>query len=129
MHYAVPLKPGEEATYSAQMQKEQMRYERLSNEYTKIRENYQRNVSILALSAAIIILVLSLTLLRHLLVIADGMLLGGVFTLLYSIVRGFESHDEQYRFIVVSIGLLIALILGYIKFVKPTTAPKTKKSR
>lgn len=62
---------------------------------------------------------MSLTVVKNLIYIADGVLLGGVLTLLYSIVRGFGSQDTMFRFVVVSIGLVIALLLGYIKFIKP----------
>jgi hypothetical protein len=45
--------------------------------------------------------------------------MGGVFTLLYGIVRGFMSENDKYRFLVVTIGLIIAIVLGYIRFIKP----------
>jgi hypothetical protein len=51
--------------------------------------------------------------------IADGILLGGVFTTMYSIIRGLMSEDSQFRFLIVVIGLGIALALGYIKFIRP----------
>jgi len=80
---------------------------------------YNRNVSIISLVASIIILVLSLTLLTKIKMIADGILLGGVFTTMYSIIRGLMSEDSQFRFLIVVIGLVIALALGYIKFIRP----------
>lgn len=80
---------------------------------------YNRNVSIISLVAAILILVLSLTLLTKIRLIADGMLLGGVFVTLYSIIRGLASENSQFRFLIVAVGLIIALVLGYIKFIRP----------
>ena len=80
---------------------------------------YNRNVSIIALLSAIIILVLSLTLLTKIKMIADGILLGGVFTTIYSIIRGLMTENSQFRFLIVVIGLIIALVLGYIKFIRP----------
>ena len=80
---------------------------------------YNRNVSIVSLVASIIILVLSLTLLAKIKMIADGILLGGVFVTAYGIIRGLMSEDSQFRFIIVTIGLIIALVLGYIKFIRP----------
>ncbi len=85
---------------------------------------YNRNVSIISLIAAIIILVLSLTLLAKINMIADGILLGGVFAAGYSIIRGFMSENTQFRFIIVVIGLAIALTLGYIKFIRPKANPQ-----
>ena len=56
---------------------------------------------------------------KHLLVIADGAMIGGIFTLLYSIIRGFQADDAQFRFVLVTVGLIIALVLGYLKFIRP----------
>lgn len=87
--------------------------------YMEDSKPYNRNVSIISLVASIIILVLSLTLLNKIKMIADGILLGGVFTTMYSIIRGLMSEDSQFRFFIVVIGLAIALALGYIKFIRP----------
>ena len=103
---------------SSQFQAEQENFDRAQKIYQESQQQYQRTVSIIALSAAIIFLILSLTLLRNFLVITDGILLGGVFTLIYSIIRGFQTTDTLFRFLVISIGLAAALTLGYSKFIK-----------
>jgi hypothetical protein len=87
--------------------------------YNQQSKPYSRNVSIISLVAAIIILIASLTLLSKIKMIADGILLGGVFTTAYGIIRGLMSDNSQFRFLIVTVGLLIALILGYIKFIRP----------
>ena len=119
------VKPFSEAqndsTQAALLQKQEQESYRISQDFQKLSEDYNKNVSVISLTSAIIILLLSLTLVKNLIYIADGTLLGGVLTLLYSIVRGFGSQDDMFRFVVVTIGLLIALILGYIKFIKPST--------
>lgn len=112
-----------ESTVSAQRIKEQLEFDENSKEFQKQNEEYSRNVSIIALVSAVVMLILSLTLFKQILVIADGLLLGGVLTLAYSVVRGFGSNDDMVRFMVVSASLFIALTLGYLKFVrnlKPT---------
>ncbi len=86
--------------------------------YQEESKPYNRNVSIISLIAAIVILVLSLTLLAKINMIADGILLGGVFSTAYSIIRGLMSENSQFRFVIVVIGLVIALTLGYIKFIR-----------
>lgn len=108
--------PGEQ---SEEEKAEMERFNIEQEEYSKALKNYSRNVSIISLVAAIIILILSLTLLNKIKMIADGILLGGVFIMAYSIIRGLMSEDSLFRFIIVAIGLVIALILGYIKFIKP----------
>lgn len=109
-----------EATPSAQELKEQQEYDKKTMDHQKKIEEYNKNVSSISVAAAILMLVISLTLFKQILVIADGLLLGGVLTLLYSIIRGFQSGDPMFRFLVVSVGLFVALILGYLKFVRQT---------
>lgn len=82
---------------------------------------YNRNVSLIALVFSLVALVIALGFAQKLTVIADGLLLGGVFTLLYSIGRGLASEDPQFRFIVTTVGLIIALVLGYLKFIRAKT--------
>ncbi|HXH26362.1 MAG TPA: hypothetical protein VNG90_00540 [Candidatus Acidoferrum sp.] len=90
-------------------------------------ETYHRNVSVIAIAAAIVYLVSSLLFVAKLGMLSDGLLLGGVFTLLYGIGLGFVVQDNKYRFVSVSAGLVIALVLGYLKFIKPQQAAEAKK--
>jgi len=99
--------------------KAQIQYEKDINSFQEVREDYSRNVSMIMLSLALLAMVISLTLSHKIFVMSNGFLLGGVFTLLYSIVRGFMTSDTKYMFAIVSVGLLITLALGYIKFVLP----------
>ncbi len=106
------------ASESAERRQLQRQQDEKYKQFNKDNEIYNKNVSIIALVASIIFLVVSLTLFKQILVIADGVLLGGVLTLAYSIVRGFSSNDDIFRFLVVSAGLLVAMGLGYMKFVR-----------
>jgi hypothetical protein len=120
MKYARPLYPEtQEGTQAAEITKEQIQQEKRQENYQKDLKTYNRNVSVISLIAAIAYMIISLMLLKNLLLISDGLLLGGVFTLLYSIGRGFATNDSKFQFITVAIGLLISLTLGYIKFIKP----------
>jgi hypothetical protein len=98
------------------------KYDKEQKDFQLQSKNYNRNVSIIALVASIVVVIASLTFFKTLLLIADGLLLGGVLTLLYSVIRGFDTDDNMFRFIVVSIGLLISLVLGYVKFIQPSKA-------
>lgn len=122
---AIPSAP--ESSQSAQFIKEQQSNATIQNNYMQMSQKYSRDVSIIALGAAIIILVLSLTLIKNILIMADGAMLGGVLTLIYSLIRGFTSEDEMFRFIVVTLGLIIAITLGYIKFIKPAPVHRKRK--
>lgn len=111
-------------TPSAQYIKEQEKFDASSKQYQKDLEMYNRNVSMISLAFSILMLILSLNFAKKIPVIADGLLLGGVLTLAYSVVRGFNTNDDVYRFMVVGAGVIIAMILGYIKFVKPSGKKK-----
>lgn len=93
--------------------------------YMKQTQTYNRNVSIATIVAAIIIVVASLTLFKTIALLADGLLLGGVLTLIYSVFRGFGTEDNTFRFIVVAIGFAVSLFLGYMKFIRPKEGGKS----
>lgn len=97
----------------------QEKYDREQKEFNDKSKAYNRNVSLISILAAILILIASFAFISKIKMIADGVLLGGVFTTAYSIIRGLMSEDSRFRFLVVTLGLLIALILGYVKFIKP----------
>ena len=88
------------------------------DEYNRKMKPYNRNVSAVTLSAAVILLTVSLAFEKKIKIIADGIMLGGVFTLLYSLGRSFASEDTKYTFVVVSVGLIVAIYLGYHRFIK-----------
>ncbi len=94
-------------------------FNQTQEKYMEELKPYNRNVSIISLVASIIILIFSLTLLTKIKMIADGILLGGVFTTIYGIIQGMMSQSSYFRFLVVVVGLIIALGLGYIKFIRP----------
>ena len=84
---------------------------------------YNRNVAVIAAIGAILVLVLSLTVLRKIALFSDGLLLGGVLTFGYSVVRGFAAEDNMVRFVTVAVGLAVALVLGYVRFVRRAVEP------
>lgn len=107
-------------TESPEQKKEREAYRQASDKYHKeTMPAYNRRVSIISMLGAIIVLVISLTALTQIKLLSDGLLLGGVLTLLYSIIRSFMSDSNVYSFISVTIGLAFALILGYAKFIHP----------
>ncbi len=86
--------------------------------YDKQLWHYNKNVSIIVLACAVAILAISLLLTDKLGIIADGILLGGIFTLLYGIGRGMATDSNKYRFVIASVGLVTTLLLGYVKFTR-----------
>jgi hypothetical protein len=87
-------------------------------QYNNDIKTYDRNTSIITLGAAVIFLVVSIIFEKKIKIIADGVMLGGLFTLIYSIGRGFASQNTKYTFLAVTVDLVIVLYLGYHRFVR-----------
>lgn len=134
--YTPPVRPiypaelntlvGKEPT--AEQQALQVSWENESRQFEEEkRQPYSRNVSLIAISAAVILLATSILFEKKIKIMSDGVMLGGLFTLLYSIGRGFASQDSKYTFIMVTISLVVVLLLGYHRFVKPHSAHSKEK--
>lgn len=105
----------QDETQSAQVRRQAEEFQRKNIEFRERSKVYNRNVSIIALSAAVLIVVASLVFVRQFMLISDGLLLGGLVALVYSIGRGF-GQDNIFRFAVVTVGLILSLVVGYVKF-------------
>lgn len=116
--------------FTAEEKRLDQKYTKDVEAYEKKQKNYDRNVSIIILVAAVIVLTASLLLHPRMDVVSDGLLLGGIFTLIYSIGRSFSADSPKASFAVVAVGLAVTIYLGYRKFVKPQVeaeaAPKKK---
>ena len=118
-NYPIELQSKSPDSFTAEQNKVNDEYNQQQKVYQDQFPSYSRNVSAIAIGVSIILLILGLTFLIGIGIIGDGVLFGGLFTLVYGIIRGFMSEDSKYQFIVVTIGLIIALALGYIKFIAP----------
>jgi hypothetical protein len=96
----------------------QNNYNLKMQQYNNDIKTYDRNTSIITLGAAVIFLVVSIIFEKKIKIIADGVMLGGLFTLIYSIGRGFASQNTKYTFLAVTVDLVIVLYLGYHRFVR-----------
>ena len=79
-------------------------------------ESYSREVSLISMAAAVVLLGSSLLLERRNPVMANGILLGGLFMLAYGVGRGFASRDTTALFAALGIALGIVLFLGFRRF-------------
>ncbi len=116
----------QETLIQSQAEKE---YQATFDVYSKKLARYNRNVAMMVLGAAVILSVLGLVLESRIHLLADGLLLGGTFTLLYSIGRSFAGNDPKYSFTVVTIGIVITVAVGYMKFIKPMQAVPAKPTK
>lgn len=121
--YAAPSPPPAPESISSPAAKvepeEARRHEVEYRRYEAKSETYNRNVSILAVAFAVVLLAVSMAGLKNLPIIANGLMLGGVFTLIYGIVRSFESGEQKFMFVIVVVGILATLVLGYVRLIKP----------
>lgn len=127
-----PEYPAELNSISKEPTKEQeakqIEFEEKNRKFDKdILGPYNRNVSMIALSTAVLLMFISIASQHRLKIIANGVMLGSFFTLLYSLGRGFASQDSKYTFITATIGLVVALFIGYTRFVKESPAATHRK--
>ena len=87
--------------------------------YDTAYQAYSRNVSMVSMAGAVILLALSLVLERKNKVMANGILLGGLFTLVYGVARGFVSRDTTTLFATLTIALALVMVLGFRRFRRP----------
>lgn len=80
---------------------------------------YNRNVSLILIGIALLVLAISIIWIGTIDVIGDGLTLGGVFTLLYGLGRALAGGDEKIRFLAVAFGLVVLVFLAYWKYIKP----------
>ncbi len=116
-----PKYPASDAIYKAEgptpeEQKAQKQYELAMNDYNDIRQMYERNVSMILVGLAVGVIAIGLVFSRQIGFLSDGILLGGLFTLLHALIRGFAAEDSKFLFIVATVAVATILLLGYRRF-------------
>jgi len=91
---------------------------KLQTALSKKVERHDRNVSLISLLVAVAVMAFSVGLSAKLPVISEGLLLGGLFTLIYSIGWSF-ARSPKIAVIPVGVGLIVTIALGYKRFVRP----------
>lgn len=81
------------------------------------REVWGRNTSIILIAFATLTMAISLVRAEQLPVISNGLLLGGVFTMIYGVGWIVATGTSYARFVVMTVALIITLVLGYVRFV------------
>lgn len=96
----------------------QKQYDDQFKTYQDKQSNYNLYASIALIAIAVVVLAISMLGLEKVDVIGDGLTLGGVFTLLYGLGRGMTVENNIFRFLAVTAGLMIILLLAYLKFIR-----------
>ena len=83
--------------------------------------DWRLTTGVVLLICATVILAISLFLPELQAVLSNGILLGGVFTMIYAVGVTVSSNSSIVRFIVVAIALAVTIGIGYLKFVRRRT--------
>jgi hypothetical protein len=87
----------------------------------KAREAWGRSTSIVLIVLATIAMAISLVRADRLPVINNGLLLGGIFAMLYGVGWIVATDTSVTRFVVMTVALGVTLALGYVRFVRRGT--------
>lgn len=113
-------RPPEQLTAADQDRIQALTEERnaLNDTMRDAREVWSRSTSIVLIVFATVAMVISLIRADRLPVISNGLLLGGIFTMLYGVGWIVASDSSVTRFVVMTVALAITLALGYVRFVR-----------
>ena len=89
----------------------------LSESWSEMRDRWALVTGIVLLLCASAILAVSLFLPERQAVLSNGILLGGVFTMVYAVGMTVTSDRSVLRFGVVAVALVVTIAIGYVKFV------------
>jgi hypothetical protein len=107
-----------DATQTAKMRQLEAKQSTLQQQIDKEMRPWARTTSIILVIFATLVMMVSLVRSEQLRVLSNGLLLGGLFTMLYGIGWVIFSGESTARFVVMAFALLVSLGLGYLKFVR-----------
>ena len=107
-----------DATQQAEYDQRQKQIDRLNSEMQKMRNAWAVNTSIILLTFATILMAISLFLPDAMRVFSNGVLLGGLFSVLYGTGWSFAGGNSKARFFVVLVALLLSVAFGYLRFIR-----------
>ena len=113
-------RPADQLTEEDRAQIREVNQERyaLQDELREAQRPWGRTTSIILMVVATLAMAVSLIRAGQLPVISNGLLLGGVFTMLYGVGWIIATDVSKARFVVMAIALVITLVLGYLRFVR-----------
>lgn len=93
----------------------------LEDERQDEREIWGRNTSIILITFATIVMAISLIRADQLRIMSNGLLLGGLFTMIYGTGWIIATGTSKARFFVMLFALIMTIVLGYVRFVRERT--------
>jgi hypothetical protein len=117
--------PGECRTWNQLTTAERARTKAIDAQITSLQRVAEEKSSQWRMSTSVILIVIATMLMAVALALGDsvtvlsnGILLGGLFTMLYGVGWGLASGNSVTRFLVLVAALVVSLALGYLKFVR-----------
>ncbi|NTU70599.1 MAG: hypothetical protein HGB10_02060 [Coriobacteriia bacterium] len=107
-----------DATVQAQIAALQVKQNALQDKVDALMKGWARNTSIILVIFATLVMGVSLIRSEQLRVISNGLLLGGLFSMIYGAGWVIFSGNSVARFAVILFALVVAIGLGYLKFVR-----------
>lgn len=95
----------------------------LTAERRAVQERWRLNTSIILIALATATMAVSLLRANALPVVSNGLLLGGLFTMLYGTGWIVSTDSPLLRFLVITIAFAITLAMGYVRFAKRQVRP------
>lgn len=86
--------------------------------YRLATERWSLVTSIILLVIATMILLIAVLGAGGMAVLSNGLLLGGVFTMLYAVGQSVSSQQSVARFVVITLALVVTIGVGWLKFVR-----------
>lgn len=109
---------GLSATDQAELNKVVAEQRALQDKIDSMMKTWMRNTSIIIILFATAVMALSLIRSEELKVLSNGLLLGGLFTMLYGIGWVIASGESVARFAVMVFALAVTVALGWLRFVR-----------
>jgi hypothetical protein len=121
-------RPADQLTEEDRAQIREVNQERyaLQDALREAQRPWGRTTSIILMVTATLAMAVSLIRADQLPVISNGLLLGGVFTMLYGVGWIIATDVSKVRFVVMAVALVITLALGYVRFVRTGKAAAEK---
>jgi hypothetical protein len=108
----------------AKYQKQQQDFDKQYKDFRSKEKNYQRNVSIIAVVGAVVIVALGLWYLRRNEIIGEGLALGGLGVGLYAVITAMVADHRIMRLVAVTILLASALLVVHRRFIEKPAVKK-----
>jgi hypothetical protein len=96
---------------------------KVQDELSEARKAWGRRTSIILITLATFTMAISILGAPQLPVVSNGLLIGGVFTMLYGVGWIIATDTSTARFLVIALALAITLGLGYVRFVRGASSP------